>query len=96
MEEHPPIWLIAVLALQAMLALAGFAVGVTLIASPNGVGRIAVPQILVMSAPLVIVLGIGSLAWWLWMAGWRKLGGLVAFAPLFPILLAIVVFGALM
>ncbi len=94
MEQRPPIWLITVLVLQSLFALALLVLGVSLFSSSsNGIGRISVGEILLMAMPLAIVLGLGCLAWWLWMSGWRKLGGAVALTPFIPVLLFIIVFG---
>ncbi len=93
MDEHPPIWLIAILALQAALALALLIIGVSLSSSFHAGGRIAATEILAMSVPFIVVLGLAALSWWLWIEGRRKLGCLAAALPIVPVLLFLIVFG---
>ncbi len=93
MEQRPPIWLIALLVLQTLIALALLVLGVNVAESLLGMRRITVLNILAMSVPLLVVLGMGGLAWWLWMSGKRVLGGLIACLPFVPVLLLLILFG---
>lgn len=88
MEPRPPIWMIIVLVVQAVLALALLILGTSLSRSMGG--NIAVADILGLSVPLALVLGTGALSWWLWGQGQKAIAGVLACLPL---LVSFVFFG---
>jgi hypothetical protein len=67
MEQRPPFWLIAVMVLEALFALWLLYVGMSYSGTELRAG-----DVLIYSAPLMLVLAVGGLSWWLWMAGKRS------------------------
>ena len=86
MEHHPPAWLITLLVLQVAFGGALLFLGVSISGS-----QVRAVDILIYAIPLVFMLGISGLAWWLWMVGNQSLSISLAVAAPIVVLLCLVV-----
>lgn len=81
-QGHPPIWVIALLCLQVLFALA-----LTYVAVNFSGSQLRAVDVLILSVPLFFTVGTSSLSWWSWQTGKRTLS--VNAAVISPIVLVL-------
>lgn len=92
MNRTHPTWLVFVLVVQAIGALAFMIAGATLPNFKSVVFENTATPSLALIAPLIFALLTGASSWWLWLRELTTLSKLMAFAPILLVVLALVGF----